>query len=395
MTRFGVLSLLSIFGLCLAQPPPPPPPSFMPHPPPGRMAAILFPLERDILFPDTHMDGSNEREEREMWYRITDFRFDKAENLPKPKHKIRHPPPRPGQIFPTPPWGFKKRNRTRRRICEQKYSEYVEQIFPNDTAVAADANDADFDGRVLARPGEYPHMAAVGFETEAGGVDYKCGGSLISENFVLTAAHCTAIYDAAPKWVRIGDLNLVTEERTVQPQLVRIGEIFTQPKYNKELYYNDIALLKLEQEVELTAYVRPIRLWVFPELPTTIAFAMGYGATSFAKAMTNRLTNLNLTIVPNTECNDELPSLSETPNGVLESQICAQDYILNRDTCQGDSGGPLQLNLPGRRRRERVHYHLIGITSYGVFCRSSYPSIYTRVSSYLDWIEQTVWPDSA
>lgn len=144
----------------------------------------------------------------------------------------------------------------------------------------------------------------------------------------------------------------------------------------------------------MTAFVRPIRLWIFSELPTTIAFAMGYGATSFAKAMTNRLTNLNLTIVPNSECNTELPALAEAPNGVMDSQICAQDYILNRDTCQGDSGGPLQLNLPGRRRRQRIHYHLIGVTSYGVFCRSSYPSVYTRVSSYLDWIEQTVWPDS-
>jgi len=44
------------------------------------------------------------------------------------------------------------------RVCPQEYSEYVERIFPNDTAVAADANDAEFDGRILARPGEYPHM---------------------------------------------------------------------------------------------------------------------------------------------------------------------------------------------------------------------------------------------
>ncbi|XP_020813822.1 serine protease snake [Drosophila serrata] len=384
------LALFLFFGLCYlaafeaAHPPPPRGQPGLPE-----KSSIYFPVEKDILFPDSD-NGSNESSEK-MWYHINDFRYGGEENRPKPKPKHHPPPPKPGQPFPPPPWGFKKKKNQRRRICEEKYSQYVEQIFPNDTAVAADANDADFDGRILVRPGEYPHMAAVGFEAGGGQVEYKCGGSLISENFVLTAAHCTSIYDLAPKWVRIGDLNLVAEERNVEPQLMRIQEIITHPDYNKDFYYYDIALLKLESKVELTVYVRPIRLWIYSELPTTIAFAMGYGATSFTKPMTNRLTNLNLTIVPNAECNQELPALAETPNGVLDSQICGQDYNLNRDTCQGDSGGPLQLNLPGRRRRHRIHYHLIGITSYGVFCRSNYPSVYTRVSFYLDWIEQTTW----
>lgn len=141
----------------------------------------------------------------------------------------------------------------------------------------------------------------------------------------------------------------------------------------------------------LTEFVRPIRLWTNPNIPFTTAYAMGYGATDFARERTNRLTHLNMTIVPNDECNRQLPQMPETERGIIESQICARDFQLNRDTCQGDSGGPLQLNIKGRRRQQRLHYQLIGITSYGLFCRSRNPSVFTRVYSYLDWIERIVW----
>ncbi|EDW58456.1 venom protease-like [Drosophila virilis] len=352
---------------------------------------MFFPREQDIVFPGT--------KQFDTLYKISDFQLvgrpDNSLELPEPPARQLNPHAyRPGQPFPPPPNGrrHKKRKNRPRRLCERKYSEYVERIFPNDTAVTEDANDEDFDGRVLARPGEYPHMAALGFATNSEKIDYKCGGSLISENFVLTVAHCTEVEGAAPKWVRIGGLNLLIDEARVKPQNFGIESISKHPDYKVDSYYNDIALLKLERDVILTQYVRPIRLWVRGEIPTSIAFAMGYGSTSFGKGMTYRLTHLNATIVPNEECNRDLPVFAETPNGIIDSQICAQDFVQNRDTCQGDSGGPLQLNLPGRRH-QHIHYHLIGITSFGVFCRSSYPSVYTRVFTYLDWIEEVTWGD--
>ncbi|XP_030370422.1 serine protease snake [Scaptodrosophila lebanonensis] len=382
-----ILFLVSIALLCSAQRPPPP---FENEPARFFVAAeITFPRSQDVSI------SSSQETEEKNWYSIRNFRFHQAQGIPQPKHRQRGPAPSPGDPFPPPPGGLRGRkkqkpNQQQRRLCERKYSEYVERVFPNDPAVIDDANDEDFDGRILAQPGEYPHMVAVGYETNTQQIEYKCGGSLISENFVLTAAHCTANDGISPRWARIGDLNL-----KVRPtQQIPIGAIYNHPDYKADLYYNDIALLQLEQNVILTEFVRPIRLWVRPELPTTIVFAMGYGATSFAKGMTNRLTDLNLTIVPNDECNQELPLLSEAPSGIIQSQICGQDYILNRDTCQGDSGGPLQLNLQGLKSRQKIHYHLIGITSYGVFCRSSYPSVYTRVASYLDWIEGVVWNGS-
>eukprot|EP00099_Drosophila_melanogaster_P022064 NP_649441.1 uncharacterized protein Dmel_CG14642, isoform A [Drosophila melanogaster] len=127
-------------------------------PPEGRMRplqddSIRSPVDRDIVFPE--LDAGPGKPEEKMWFHITDFQFDRVEGptQPKPKPRQYPPPPMPGQPFPPPPGGFKKKENKQRRLCEQKYSEYVERIFPNDTAVAADANDADFDGRVLARPG--------------------------------------------------------------------------------------------------------------------------------------------------------------------------------------------------------------------------------------------------
>ncbi|XP_014090620.2 serine protease Hayan [Bactrocera oleae] len=278
-----------------------------------------------------------------------------------------------------------------RRLCEVKYNEYIAQIFSNDAETTADANDAEFDGRVLATPGEYPHMTALGFERVDHTYDYKCGGSLISENFVITAAHCTNITDEVPTVARFGETNLMVNAQHFGPQIFGIQTIYTHPQYDGVTYYNDIALLLLNSSVEFTEFVRPIRLWTRPNLPLPIAFAMGYGATSFAKAPTQRLTDFNLTIVENNDCNQRLPQLDEVPHGIIESQVCAQDFIMHRDTCQGDSGGPLQYNIRGKRRRKRIHYHLIGVTSFGLLCRSQNPGVYTRIYSFLDWIENTVW----
>lgn len=61
---------------------------------------------------------------------------------------------------------------------------------------------------------------------------------------------------------------------------------------------------------------------------------MGYGSTSFAKAPTNILTELDLTAVPIPQCNAALPSDESSPHGITETQICAKDYARNRDTCQ-------------------------------------------------------------
>ncbi|CAG7824200.1 unnamed protein product, partial [Allacma fusca] len=105
------------------------------------------------------------------------------------------------------------------------------------------------------------------------------------------------------------------------------------------------------------------------------------------------LQAVNLTKFNTTECNDyynDLPGkMLKYPQGILKTQLCAGDRNSSKDSCQGDSGGPLTTNLD----KLCVHY-VVGITSFGSnFCGTSTPGVYSNVHSYLNWIEQIVWPE--
>lgn len=78
------------------------------------------------------------------------------------------------------------------------------------------------------------------------------------------------------------------------------------------------------------------------------------------------------------------------PHGVTRSMICASDRHgnWNEKSCQGESGGPLQIIHPNNS----CIYQVMGITSFGQGCEIDTPEIYTRVSHYLQWIEENVWP---
>lgn len=100
----------------------------------------------------------------------------------------------------------------------------------------------------------------------------------------------------------------------------------------------------------------------------------------------------NVTTIPLDRCNQtlvEFNRLSNQPSlrALSDSQMCALNSIDRRDACQGDSGGPLFLN-EARTGLSTI----VGIVSFGVSCGTDLPGIYTRVASFVDWIENIVWP---
>lgn len=115
-------------------------------------------------------------------------------------------------------------------------------------------------------------------------------------------------------------------------------------------------------------------------------------------------------IFSNDDCAAGYQNDRSLKNGIVESQLCAGDSTGEKDTCQveiifsflclfiitslhvytiqGDSGGPIQVSTINERQ---IVYHVVGVTSFGKACATTLPGVYTRVSHYLDWIENIVW----
>jgi len=260
--------------------------------------------------------------------------------------------------------------------------------------------------------GQYPWLVNLGYQQEGrANTLFKCGGTLIGKQHVLTAAHCVTELprNFKLKVIRVGEHDLDKEEDcdgtgqskicAPAPQDMEIEDVIFHQSYGKpKAFQNDIAVIKLKQNVTENDYVHPICLPFNDDNENYIGKRIGadaginevagWGATTITgRQPANILQRLAVDVTDSDECKE----IYAERGGVLtEKQICAGG-VKGKDSCVGDSGSGLMRSLPDRQRTID-RWDLIGVVSFGPrLCGTEgVPGVYTRVNSYLDWILDSV-----
>ncbi|XP_055384410.1 venom protease-like [Condylostylus longicornis] len=285
------------------------------------------------------------------------------------------------------------------KLYERKCLEYLEAVYEKPTSVSlAHNNDNQTTknercgfrvvGLVVggsdAEPREFPHMCLLGYSVNQT-IKWECGGSLISEKYVLTAAHCIKTGLGEPKIIRIGDLNINSDTDDAEPEEIPVEENIVHPNYNKKRRKYDIALLKLQRNVDINTYRRPACLPSSYDWPYSKAIVTGWGNTEAINVLgSSILQKVVLEKFTENECNNQQFNV----NYEIQNCLGSRNTLIEMDSCQGDSGGPVQIKHP----TGICMWEIVGITSFGKSCGAiGIPSVYTRVYPFNDWIENIVW----
>ncbi|MEC7289916.1 MAG: serine protease [Pseudomonadota bacterium] len=232
--------------------------------------------------------------------------------------------------------------------------------------------------------GQFPWIVSIGYSwpANAHGAHF-CGGSILDEYTILTAAHCVKKPKARDLSVTAGQILLDTHSPRIQVEKVVIHENFVVPEYG-----SDIALLKLKSPLEFSETIQPMPAledqYPGSEDPAFERgfWVMGWGQTETSGNQDDSEILQYLSDVPHANRQICQRALSRGED-VSEDMICAGFSSGRKDTCQGDSGGPLVYFDDQNRPTQ------IGIVSWGEDCAQQLKfGVYARIASFSKWISE-------
>ncbi|XP_066430964.1 chymotrypsin-like elastase family member 2A [Eleutherodactylus coqui] len=226
-------------------------------------------------------------------------------------------------------------------------------------------------GGTSAALGSWPWQASLCFDGY-----HRCGATLISNSWLVTAAHCFSLSRDVNSWtVVLGTVSLSFGSG------LKLQNIIIHENYSNGQFQNDIALLRLSSPVSFTPYIQsvclPDALDVLPD--NSSCYVTGWGARTDGGSLSSVLQQAELKIIPPTLCS----SSHVYGYHIKPSMICAGYIDGKTDSCQGDSGGPL-VALQSNNR-----WSLLGIVSFGYGCALPMkPGVYSKVTYFRSWITQ-------
>lgn len=254
------------------------------------------------------------------------------------------------------------------------YNLHIDLVFPTDAASALVAPGTQFHSRIVGGSSvlieHFPWQVSMTYFR-----NHRCGGSIISAQFVLTAAHCTYRATRSAIGIRAG-----TSYRNSGGVQTLVKDVVEHPEYTSRSNDFDISIIRLANSLPFGPTIQPIAMASENSVlaPGSSVVISGWGDTTETKeSAAYFLQYVSVPIVDSHVC----VAAYQRHAAINSNMICAGfNGIGGKDACQGDSGGPMVYG-------KTLH----GVVSFGIGCaRPNYPGVYSKVAAYRPWIDEVM-----